>query len=1396
MFGVLTVVTAEVPAGTSKLMLTSDGTKVNVYTLMGGQISANTRTVQVDVSESGSQYLITVDDSTFLILNIVVKEGEQPEGPAPISADFTVSLNGNELDLFDGGKTGSLVGEIPVVSVTVPAGTGEVVLTSKGSSLTVYTPEGGAVSTYNPTTVSVGENGAAYLVSVSSWVYLNILVEAGENAEKFTITTPETNHGQIEVDPTEAAAGETVQLCLAAEEGYELDKILFTKTADNSLVDVKLSEIEDGVYSFTMPAFAITISAVFAEIKPADIVLSVGDVEARPGQVVYVPVALETILENKTWDITVDFTASEGLSVGMPETGESFDDGAFFVNGTGKGHIYFQTYDYTGGSKLNTCVGEKFVLVPVQAPIDAAEGTTYELSGTMSFSWMVNDTPSSPKVQYNAGTITVKGEPVEQVEAMFPTIVLGNAEAHPGDLVEITMTFLKPESASGVWFVPYYELPEGWEIVETVDLIPGDDITVLGNHLRNKDGGYYGSPYPAGTLVKLLVQVPADAEEGDYVIDMTRATLGKNEWEYSFDQYEIVDGIVKVTVPDSKTKLTAPVLREENVDVVTEVYIQMALDGSEQEAAAVTEFAYRAKGTEDWSEWTSDSVLGVIGEDTTKWLQDGTVYEIKARYNAHNDTWYTDSDESNVIEVETIAFVEEPAVFTIGNASGGHGDIIEVPLYLDHSFGNLEFNAIYIAFESNENIIFKGIRKGADAEGITIDDYGTIFINSNSGDGFVIPKGEIAVLTLQIGENTQPGEYQLGTNEGYCPTTFRYSLGQSYMRGSYIDYPANIEVVKGTITVKAPMEAPVLTDATVTENAITITAPATEGNVRVEYAISENGVEWGEWQAGNCFTGLKAETKYYFRARFVAGADSEYGNSYESNVITATTSYDDVAFAVKSTAGMPGDTVEVSIELTHSLNNKATSISLTPVFDEKKVSVDDVVLGDAMTGWELVNVDGVIEVYTTEAAEVPQGELVVLSVKLLSAGDSEIDLSDVAIYAGEAEMKLDYTVKQGTVHAHEATDIPAVSATCYADGLTAGQMCAECEEILVAQEVVKSEGHKMVKTVNASTHEKMGYTLHECENCDYSFVSDWTDAIEHKYEKTVSKAATCTEDGEWTFKCECGDTYTQVMPKNGHSCEAAVTAPTCEDMGYTTYECKNCDFSYINDLKDALGHKETVVGKKEATVEAEGYTGDTVCSVCETVLVKGEVIAKLEPSECICAPFTDVDTNAWYHEAVDFVLEAKLMNGTSGTTFAPLADTNRAMLATLLYRMEGEPSVAGMENPFEDVPADTWYTDAVIWAANEGVVKGTSTTTFTPDQEITREQMVAMLWRYAGEPEADEAALKDFTDAATVSKYAKEAMAWAIETGLVSGMSKTTIAPKGTANRAQIATILMRYVEK
>ena len=168
----------------------------------------------------------------------------------------------------------------------------------------------------------------------------------------------------------------------------------------------------------------------------------------------------------------------------------------------------------------------------------------------------------------------------------------------------------------------------------------------------------------------------------------------------------------------------------------------------------------------------------------------------------------------------------------------------------------------------------------------------------------------------------------------------------------------------------------------------------------------------------------------------------------------------------------------------------------------------------------------------------------------------------------------------------------------------------------------------------------------------------------------------------------------------------------------------------------------------------------------------------------------------WYHEGVDYALNTGLMVGMSATTFQPMGTLTRGQVVTILYRLAGEPSVDGLANPFADVQPNAYYGKAVIWAANHGVVKGMSQTQFAPNRAVTREQTATFLYRYAvyaGMNTQAAADLSPYTDAGSISGWAREAMTWAVGTGLIQGMSKTQLAPKGTALRAQIATIIMRF---
>ena len=178
-------------------------------------------------------------------------------------------------------------------------------------------------------------------------------------------------------------------------------------------------------------------------------------------------------------------------------------------------------------------------------------------------------------------------------------------------------------------------------------------------------------------------------------------------------------------------------------------------------------------------------------------------------------------------------------------------------------------------------------------------------------------------------------------------------------------------------------------------------------------------------------------------------------------------------------------------------------------------------------------------------------------------------------------------------------------------------------------------------------------------------------------------------------------------------------------------------------------------------------------------------------------PFTDVASGSWYYDSVAYVYEQGLMGGTGEGRFSPDLTTSRAMIVTILYRLEGSPAVSGCAS-FADVTAGQWHSDGVAWASANGIVTGYSNGSFGPDDTITREQMAAILYRYArykGYDLSAQAALDGYADAAQVSAYAADAMKWAVGSGLITGTSGTTLSPAGSATRAQAAVILARFCQ-
>ncbi len=178
-------------------------------------------------------------------------------------------------------------------------------------------------------------------------------------------------------------------------------------------------------------------------------------------------------------------------------------------------------------------------------------------------------------------------------------------------------------------------------------------------------------------------------------------------------------------------------------------------------------------------------------------------------------------------------------------------------------------------------------------------------------------------------------------------------------------------------------------------------------------------------------------------------------------------------------------------------------------------------------------------------------------------------------------------------------------------------------------------------------------------------------------------------------------------------------------------------------------------------------------------------------------PFSDVTESDWFYDAVTYAYENGLMDGVGMGLFAPNSETTRAQLVTILYRLSGQPAPSG-DSGFSDVETGTWYTDAVAWAAQNGIVNGVSGTQFAPGDDITREQLAVILYRYAtyqGYDVSQRADLSGFVDAGTISTYAQEALSWANAQGLVLGFEDDSLRPQGNASRAQIAAVLMRFCQ-
>ena len=341
---------------------------------------------------------------------------------------------------------------------------------------------------------------------------------------------------------------------------------------------------------------------------------------------------------------------------------------------------------------------------------------------------------------------------------------------------------------------------------------------------------------------------------------------------------------------------------------------------------------------------------------------------------------------------------------------------------------------------------------------------------------------------------------------------------------------------------------------------------------------------------------------------------------------------------------------------------------------------------------------------------------------------------------------------------------------------------------------------------------------------------------DHEYELTEN-TATCTEAGTATYTCtKCGDSYTEDVPAKGHTevIDAAVE-PTCTETGLTEGKhCSVCNEVLVaQTVVPAKGHTEVIDAAVEPTCTETGLTEGKHCSVCNEVLVAQNVIDKLphdfgnnleycangcgtknpnyvppynpphKPSvkpnptpskpETPENPFVDVKKDDYYYDAVIWAVGKGIAKGVTDTTFQPNASCTRAEMVTFLYRAAGSPEPTNKVNPFTDVAEDSYYYKAVLWAVEKGIAKGTSETTFSPNDTCTRGQTVAFLYRYANSPAVSGS--NSFADVSETAYY-YNATLWAMSEKVTEGTSATTFSPNDLCTRGQIVTFLYRYMGK
>ena len=1025
------------------------------------------------------------------------------------------------------------------------------------------------------------------------------------------------------------------------------------------------------------------------------------------------------------------------------------------------------------------------------------------------------------------------------------TVDVGTVSGDPGATVAVPVTITGNTGFAG--FTLEVSYPEGLTLTKVAK----------GTLLKESDGGALTSNVSKnlinwndtenlsgdGQMLVLTFKISDTAESGDYAV-----SIGPKDGKPG--NFVDEEG-TPVSATFNPGTVTVNAHEHQYVDVVT--------------APTCTEQGYTTHTCSVCGGSYVDTYVPALGHDWGEWV---LTTPPTATTKGEETRTCNRCGETETRDVDPV----KPTV-TVADASGNNGDTITVPVSIANNTG---FAGFTLEVEYPEGIQLTKVAKGtllkeSDGGALT-SNVSKNLINWNDTEN-LSGDGQMLVLTFKISDTAEPGDYSV---------SLKLKDGKA---GNFVDEegnPVNAVFEAGTITV-APHEhqyVDVVTAPTCTEQGYTTHTCSICGDTYVDTYVPALGHDWGEWSvttAPTC-TEKGVETRTCSRCNETETRDvaalghdlihhdaqapscTEIGwNAYDTCSRCDYTTYEELpALGHNPGAAKKENNVEPTCTEAGSYDMVVRCTRCNEILESTHTDVP--ALGHDWSDWAVTTAPTCTEkgvetrtcsrcneTETRDVAALGHTPAEAVKENNVEPTCTENGGFDMVVYCATCGAELSRTHTDLAALGHDWDDgVIQDAASCTEDGVklftcrrcgetrtevisatghtpgesakenevpatctTAGSYdmvvrCTVCNAVISTEHFdVAALGHDYQAVVTAPTCTEKGYTTYTCSRCGDAYVSDETAALGHDWSAwTVTTASTCTNTGIETRTCSrCGETESREIAALGH------------DWDTTTYVWSD-DYAQVTATricKHDANHKEVETAQStsevtvEPTVDTEGeikYTATFTNPAFESQ-VKVLVLPKLDKPGLPCdgdetcpgKVFTDMPKKGhWAHDAIDWAIVNGVTKGTSDTTFSPNQTCTRAEIVTFLWRAAGSPEPQTSSCAFTDVKAGAYYYRAVLWAAEKGITAGTSDTTFSPNDGCTREQVVTFIWRFAGSPEPTTTTCP-FNDV-KAGRFSYKAILWAAENGVTAGTSETTFSPQKTCTRAEIVTFLWRHMVK